>query len=750
LEVNTLLDRFAVVRTWDREKLADLSAQAGMVLLAMLFVLSSAVLVSLDTLGPGSQPLVNLAVGEVAPEDIRAPYRLSYESAVATAQARQIAMNNVRDVYDPPDPGIARQQVQLARQILDYLADVRADEYATPELLAADIQAISALSLTEEESRAILAVPTNRWPDIDQQVVNVLERVMRDEIRNDNLRLIRQNLPNMVSVSFTEAEVAIITAIVEGLIRTNTFYNEESTRQARQAAADSVPPEVRTFAQGQLIIREGAIVTEADLEALAHYGLLYPQEHSWQEFASALLVTSLMTIVFGLYLTRFYPQVSRDTPTMILLGAIFLLVLAGARLAGPERVVQPYLYPAAALGLLFATLVGPQIAILGMFILAILVGLIVSNPLPLVVMTGLGGLTGVLSLRSTERLNNYFVAGTFIGLTNAAVVLVFFLTGYPTDSLGALTLVGAGLLNGLLAAAVTLAGLYLISNLFNVTTSLKLIELNQPNQPLLQRLLREAPGTYQHCLQVANLAELAAERIGANATLTRVGALYHDVGKMHAPHFFIENQADGINPHDALNDPRTSARIIIDHVMEGQRLARKYHLPARIRDFIVEHHGTTRALYFYRKAVEQAGGNEALVNAEDFTYPGPHPQSRESAILMLADGSESSVRACRPRNKQEIAEAVKSIFELRLAEGQLNDSGLTLHDLQVIQSVFVETLQGVFHPRITYPTPVEPDVHEAAPPSLPNQPHARAEEAIPLIESHRRTSTENPKARPAG
>jgi putative nucleotidyltransferase with HDIG domain len=237
----------------------------------------------------------------------------------------------------------------------------------------------------------------------------------------------------------------------------------------------------------------------------------------------------------------------------------------------------------------------------------------------------------------------------------------------------------------------------------NLTTSLKLVELMQPNQPLLQRLLREAPGTYQHSLQVANLAELATERIGGNATLVRVAAMYHDVGKMLNPHFFVENQADGFNPHDMLDDPLQSARLIIAHVTEGDRMARRYRLPQRIREFIREHHGTTKPIFFYHKAIERAGGDTAQVDVGDFTYPGPRPQSKETAILMLADGTESAARAIRPRTEAEVGEVIHMIFERALQEEQLDECSLTLKDLKTIQQSFIETLQGVYHPRIAYP-----------------------------------------------
>ncbi|MBN2471863.1 MAG: HDIG domain-containing protein [Anaerolineae bacterium] len=671
------------------------------VLLAVLFLVGATVLVEYDSLS-GVQDALSMTVGQVAPQDVTAPFSTNYESEVLTTQKRQVAVDSVRLIYDPPDPSIARQQVQLAREVLDYIADVRADEYATLEMLQADLEAIEAIDLSPDEIRAILAIDPDRWLELDQQVMLVLERIMREEIRDDTLRSIRQNLPNLVSVNFREDEAALITAVVDDLIQVNTFPNEERTRQAQQAAADAVAPEIRAFEQGQTVVRAGTIVTEADMEALTQLGLLQPEDRRFQEFMSGFLLCLLVLLLVIVYVNFFHPRLFHDTPMMIVLGLVFLFTLLGARIMGPARVVQPYLFPNAALGLVFATLAGPQVAIVGVLGLAVLIGAMVSSSFALMTMTALGGVVGVLALRNTERFNSYFIAGLLISLVNIGVVVAFYLDGYPSDPLGALTLVLAGAVNGFLAGVVALAGLYMLSSVLNIPTSLRLMELTQPNQQLLQRLLREAPGTYQHSLQVANLAELAAERIGANALLTRVGALYHDVGKMKAPHFFIENQADGVNPHDGLNDPYKSARIIIDHVEEGDILAREYRLPNRVREFIREHHGTTQPIYFYRKAVEQAGGDESAVDKAAFTYPGPRPRSRETAILMLADGCESTIRARRPRNKQEIADIVEQIFDTRIHENELDDCTLSLKELSAIQRVFVESLQGVFHPRIAY------------------------------------------------
>jgi hypothetical protein len=245
-------------------------------------------------------------------------------------------------------------------------------------------------------------------------------------------------------------------------------------------------------------------------------------------------------------------------------------------------------------------------------------------------------------------------------------------------------------------------GALVLGGFFDVTTGVQLLELARPNHPLLQFILRQAPGTYQHSLQVANLAEQAAERLGANPMLTRVGALYHDCGKALYPENFIENQADGDNIHDRL-EPLESAQLIIQHVADGLALARRYRLPRRVAAFIAEHHGTMLTIYQYRRAVEAAGGDEAAVNEADYRYPGPRPQSVETALLLLADGCEAKMRADRPRTEEDVDRLVKQVIDQRLALGQLDDCPLTMQDLQAVRESFVATLKGAFHGRLQYP-----------------------------------------------
>jgi putative nucleotidyltransferase with HDIG domain len=674
--------------------------QVQWALLGAIFLSAASAIVAFTTLTP-AEP-VTLSVGQVAPYDILAPISITYESEVLTRLARQAAADAVRDVYDPPNPSVLRQQVQHARKVLTYIENVRADPYGTLPQRIADLRAIEGFSFPDELPALLLGLSDREWRDVDAQVIALLERTMREQIREDTLPEIYARLPNLVSITVSETQAAVIVNLVRNLIKPNAFLNEERTRNARRAAAEAVQPVTRNFLQGQLVVRSGTIVTEADLEALTKLKLIQPPDQRLRILGSALMAVLLITALGVIYARRYHPELFGNVQLLIFLGGLFLLFLGGARFYTLSEYIISRAYPVAAFALIVVALTNVQVAFAASSALAILLGLTINASLELTVLAGVSSVAAILTLRRAERLESYFVAGLVISGVNMAVGLLFALLQNTTEPMRLLSVIPSGLLSGLLSAGLGLVGLYIGSSLLNVPSSIKLLALSQPSQPLLQRLLREAPGTYQHSLQVANLAELAAERIGADAQLVRVGALYHDIGKLHAPLFFVENQAEGVNPHETLS-PRDSARIIIAHVIEGEKLARRERLPSVFVDFIRQHHGTTRTLYFYSKALEAANGDERAVNPAHFTYPGPRPRSREAAILMLADTSESVIRSKRTRDKQEIADIVHEIVQSRLMDGQLDESGLTVNDLKVIQEVFVSSLQGVFHPRITYP-----------------------------------------------
>jgi hypothetical protein len=676
----------------------------GLTLAVLVFALMATVLVAADAIFAGGRNVSTLQIGDIAQQNIRSPIASTYTSDILTQRSREEAANAVPQVYDPPDANVLRNQTQLARQILDFIRNIRRDPFGTTDQKISDINQITALTLDDTIVRDILDIDDETWQEVDDQVVNVLERMMRESIREADLSTVVNQLPTQVSIRFAPEETAVVVAIVQDLIRPNTFPNPDATEQARVNAAEATESVPRTFARNEIVVREGKVIDAVDYEALERLGLLQPEEFRIHEVGRAFLSSVLVLIVTGLYIARFRSSLFANSRFTLTLVVIFLIALAGARSVGYTGVI--YLYPTSAMALLISAIVAPQIAIIAVLGLALLTGVMLNNSLEVTVLVSMSGIIGALLLRRTERLSSFFLSGLIIGLTNILVVAVFNLgtISAMVEDYDVSLLLMFSLLNGLLSAALAIAGLYAVTLLFNLPTTLKLAELAQPSQKLLQRLLREAPGTYQHSLQVANLSEQAALAIGADSDLVRVAALYHDIGKMLNPAFFTENLPfGGGNPHDVLGDPYRSADIIISHVTDGDEMAQQNRLPDRLRDFIREHHGTTLVYVFYRQAVEQAGGDESDVDISEFTYPGPRPQTRETAIMMLADSCEAAVRSRGPANKNEISEIVQQIIDDKMNTGQLDESGIRLNDIKIIRRVFVEMLQAVFHPRINYP-----------------------------------------------
>ncbi len=670
---------------------------------ALLFVLIATLIVAFDEVFLDFNPLANLKVGDIAPRDILAIDR-SFTSDILTAEARQTARDAIQPIFDPPDPNVAGQQTGLAQQILVYIQNVRRDTYGTPAQKLHDLDHITALTLDEDVGTTILQMDDETWTAIQDEIVNTLPRVMRESIRESELQTFRDQLPTQVSIRFNNRERDVIVAILEDLLRANTFENPERTEAARDAAAAAIEPITRRFLRGEKLVDAGRIITSSDYEALVKLELLGSATTNAGKTAQALLASMLVMVMLGLSIIRFEPHLiyTNSPRLLVLLALLFLLVLAALRFMGING--DLYLFPLSILALIVIMVAGSELALMASLGLAFLAGLMAENSLELATLIAAGGIVVTLTLRQVGRLNTFFIVGALVGVVNIAIIGLFALYSPVTLDSGDLMLkIGLTLFSSaLITPATAIAAMYAITLLSNLPTTLKLLDLSQPNKPLLQRLLREAPGTYQHSLQVANLAEQAASAIGADASLTHVAALYHDIGKMVEPLFFTENQQGIGNPHDILNDPYRSAAIIIGHVKHGDDLAKQHRLPQRIRDFIREHHGTTTVYVFYQQALGMVDGDASAVDMSDFTYPGPRPQSKETAILMLADSCEATVRAKKPQTRQEISDVVNEIFEEKRKNGQLDDSGLTLNDLRIIREMFVEILQGMFHPRINY------------------------------------------------
>jgi putative nucleotidyltransferase with HDIG domain len=644
---------------------------------------------------------VYLDVGDVSPNDIRAPSRITYVSDTETEAARdqaELAVDEIYD-YDPTDTTIARQQIDHARRLFEYVSAVRLDPYASAETKTKLIQAIEGVELSPTTAADSLGLEEAQWDEVVTKSLEVLAEVQGQEIRSDHLEEQRDQL-RVFEPELSEAQAALVETWVRSLMVPNSFPNPAATEEARAEAREAVEPVYITLEEGEIIVREGEVADPVVWEALVKLGLLQPRIE-WRDIAVRVLFTSLLTLILALYLTTLHPMFWANWRDMLLLGVLSTVAILAAKLMIPGHVVLGYLFPFAAMSMLLTALVDTEIAIVLTAILSPLIGFIAGGSLEFSIYAFAGGVVSSLRLWRIERLNAFLWAGVYGALSNLGVVLVFRILEQDHDILGTLQIAGAGVANAVLAMSLTLGGFFLFSNLLNITTSLQLLELGRPTHPLLRELLLKAPGTYHHSLMVGNLAEQAAQAIGADSLLARVGAYYHDIGKMLRPYFFYENQTDGENPHDRL-DPETSAQIITSHVKDGLQLARKYGLPEEIQDFIHQHHGTAVPTYFFRRACEQSDGAQQA-HEERFRYPGPRPHTREAAILMLADETEAASRANRPRSVEEIDELVDTLIRARVDDGQLDDSDLTLRDLQRIKETFVNVLQGIYHPRIKYP-----------------------------------------------
>ena len=669
-----------------------------LVLLGMVLAGVTGVVMVLPLLPTGR---VVLEEGDVAPQDIRAPRRVTYESAILRAEEQGRAAAAVRPVYTLPDPALARQQLDRARQVLDYLGSVRADTLASFAQQRGWILAVPELAdLPSETLDGLLALPDEGWDRVQLETLAVIDQAMRRDIREGYLEGAREEVPAQVGLDLSAEETAVTIALVRHFLVPNSFLDPTATAQAQARAREKVPSVLRTFEANQIIVREGERVEALHIEALDQLGLRQSQV-KWTDLTSAGLLAVLATLLLCLYLARFASDVLWTGQKFVLLVLLTSLSALAARLMVPTGVVLRYLAPAPALAMLASAALGPHAGVATAFFLGGVAGVIADNSLEMATYTALGGLVAALTLRRVERIGALFRAGAFAALAHVAIVVIFRLPQGVAQPGDLLITALSGIVNGGLSASLALGGLFLVGPLFDITTTMRLIELSRPDHPLLQRLLREAPATYHHGLMVANLAEQAAEGIGADALLARVGAYYHDVGKIARPYFFTENQVEGMNPHDRL-DPQTSAEVILDHVKDGLELARRYRLPRRLRAFIPEHHGTGWVSFLYDKAVQLAG-DAALVNADNFRYQGPKPQSKETALVMLADGCEAAVRSARPTSAEGVAEVVNRVIDRRVADGQLSECDLTLHDLEIVRETFISALKGVFHPRIKYP-----------------------------------------------
>ena len=646
--------------------------------------------------------------GDVAAVAVKAPSKRAYVSQIRTREARDAAAALVPPVIELNRDLIVQQTRALA-DLIQAVNVVRGDPARrTPDDRTRAIASLTSPPLTDATARQLALLDDFHWSIVANEAQRVLQDILKDRIPDDRVDEVRGGVQLRVSPFFTDADRTVAVELVQRFVRGNQVLNQDATLRAQQDAREAVAPVVQTYERGQTVIRDGQVVGPLEVEALEALGLRNP-ELDWRSVAAAgLLSVSLIGVLAG-FIWQFDRALLYRDRRMILLAGLILVATIAARMVIPGRPLWAFIFPLPAVSMLLAILLDAQLALSVGVMLSILLAWIAGGSLEVGVIGLVGTMVGGLVVWRWERMFAYYVAGGEVAVAMIAAYAAFFLANRSED-VGLLSIVSFELLvNGALSSLLAVGSFALLGRVFGILTTMHLLEMANPTQPLLRRLLMEAPGTYHHSIMVGNLAERAAEVIGADSLLVRVAAYYHDIGKLERPWAFIENQTDTLtNVHDSL-DPVASAQIIAAHVTDGVKLAEKAGLPLRIREMIPQHHGTRTISFFYQQASERS---TETVDAALFTYPGPRPQTREAAILMLSDSTEAAARAARDHSRTGIEDLVEHIVRQRLEEGQFDDCNLTLRDLTRIKQSFVTLLTGIYHPRIPYP----PSKTEAQPP----------------------------------
>lgn len=709
------------------------------------FLIACSVLVLLTTLllltNRGSSFDETYKVGEVLSRSIIAPTDVNAVDQVETEKRKNLARETTRPVFNF-DSSRAETSVQSFRSAWEDLQD-QSTSGQKPLVWKGEggpavAQAIIAHKFNEADLERIASIIREVaggyvYDDADaerlqQEIVLVDPRsqvaqmiVPAPRTRMTALSTARRNLEQRVVnlPGWSAAEKTALTAALTPLIRPNVVHDQPATATARETEASRVEPVVISLKRNQVVAREGDTVTPSILAQIAAIKSSGNSGRPWHNFFGLLLV------VIAVYWVAWKFAEHRSGGSNLLaltkhrafalVGSAILVETAlmkvgftfgdsvAARMQPPfnDPVIWNFAIPYAAAALLVAMLVDTQLAFLAGIITALFAGMLAPTGMQKALFAMVSCSAAIYGIGRYRERQSVTLAGLLVGAVN--VVMAIALIAYSEQPLTLRTVLmaaAAGIIGGLLTAVFTAGGLPINESLFGIMTDVKLLELSNADLPVLGQLAMRAPGTNQHSHAVGQLAEDACRAVGANPLLARIGALYHDIGKLAAPEYFVENQ-QGDNPHDRLR-PYQSAKIITSHVTYGARLAKEIGLPQQIADFIPQHHGTRTLHYFLRKAQAQAKPGETVDEA-DFRYPGPKPQFKEAAIMMLADSCEAAARSLARPDPENIRAIVVKIFDAIISDGQLDQCDVTLQELRTIREAMISALTAIYHARIDYP-----------------------------------------------
>ncbi|RAK10344.1 hypothetical protein C8C77_10863 [Halanaerobium saccharolyticum] len=731
------------LRNWRKEYL-DFSTNTYKVIWAVIFFVLIALILSLDLI-PNQ---VDLRAGQVSQSDITAPRTITFIDESRTSELRQRAADTAPRVYEE-DSTVEEEVINKVNNLFEAVSEKRSFFYNNKISLSAESEQESEQNIQETENPEVQetdgtdnVLTTAEIENFDQDEINEIIGLVREEIdfeissdslstlitlnsdeltelqeRAHNLlqnklgsRILPSDLPeareelrqSAMEMDISRSKRLVLAEIAETVIAANMFLNQEATTSRRQEAISEVEAVEQTVRQGEIIVRKGDVVTESDIDILERLGL-QKSGINYYNITGRNLISLILVLLLGFYFYKYQKSVWQDNSKLLLIELLILTVVFFAKILTLfQNPFVDFMVPTAMASILLTVLIGSDTALITTLFISLLIAPVYDMNFNIVLTSFLAGLIGIFSVTKVKERGDIIRAGL-----NVSFILVFLIGGLSLmqqnqDWTYLIWSIGGGIVNGLLVGVLANGLLPYLEDLFDMTSSVKLLELSNPSQPILKRMLVEAPGTYHHSVIVGNLAETAAEDVGADSLLARAAAYYHDIGKLKRPYFFSDNQFGGENPHDKTS-PNLSALIIKSHVKDGVEMAEENGLPSKIIDIIKQHHGTNLISYFYQQALQNNKHDD--IEKKDFRYDGPKPQSREAAIIMLADITEAALRSknFNKNNHDRIEGFVRGLVKDKLIENQLDQSNLTLSDLDTIVKSFVKVLTGIYHQRVEYP-----------------------------------------------
>lgn len=647
----------------------------------------------------------NFTVGEVARFDVKVPRDMENRAQTLRNQ-EEAGLRAVIEAQNNPENYEINQAVILSveqkitalftfiKEKINFNSEDETSQAITSEELRVLLDENWQVHLPTRVVAEIMAATLEEYEMFIKETTRIVVKQMNQRITDDNLPEIRDQLRNLFEDSDIKENLREAAYLIGGQVLTpNLKLNQEKVEQAKQEAIKEVEPVL--VKAGEIIISDGTIVRPEHIQLLKDLGL-YREGLDFKSLSGLGIILFALLALLGVYLYKYGRNVILSENKLALLCSVLVVVTFITKiLSFVQWNLAAYLSPIALGGILVTILLDSRIGTITVLVLSVIT-VIVHNSLVVAALCLIGGVVAILSVSQVSQRGELMRAGFIVGGTNVLVMIAFGLLQGDTTLIIHSYL---GILNGLISSIITIGSLPYFESIFNITSGIRLLELSNPNQPLLRRLLMETPGTYHHSILVGNLAEAAAEAVGADGLLARVGSTYHDLGKLKRPYFFAENQFGIDNPHDKIA-PSLSTLIITSHVKDGIELARENKLPDVVIDFIAQHHGTDLVKFFYHRAKENDGEN---IQEKDFRYPGPKPQTKETAIVSLADAVEAAVRSLVKPTPGKIEALVRKIIRDRLDDGQLDESDLTFKDLNKIAEAFVKVLNGIYHARVEYP-----------------------------------------------